>query len=114
MPNISFTKIFTYMVGGGKYFTSLDMSQAYQQLLLHNDSKKLVTIKTHKGIFVYNWLPFGVSSAHGIFQYTLENLLQGIPDVIIYLDNIIVVGKTPESIVTLVRYSLDCQKLDYN
>ena len=42
------------------------------------------------------------------------SLLQGIPDVMIYLDNIIVVGKTPESIVTLVRYSLDRQKLDYN
>ena len=83
-------------IAGGKYFTSLDMSQAYQQLPLHEDSKKLVTINTHKGLFVYTCLPFGVSSARGIFQRTIKNLLQDIPDVLIYLHDILVVGKTPE------------------
>jgi len=83
-------------IAGGKYFTSLDMSQAYQQLPLHEASKKLVTINTHKGLFIYNRLPFGVSSAPGIFQRTMENLLQGIPLVLIYLDDILVAGETPE------------------
>ena len=44
---------------GGKYFSSQDMSQAYQQLPLDDESKKLVVINTHKGLFAYNRLPLG-------------------------------------------------------
>ena len=47
-------------LGGGNTFTKLDMSQAYQQLPLDNDSKKFTTINTHKGLYQYNRLPFGV------------------------------------------------------
>ena len=54
-------------LSGGKYFSSLDMSQAYQQLPLDDETKKLVVINTHKGLFAYNCLPFGVSSAPGNF-----------------------------------------------
>lgn len=83
-------------IAAGKYFTSLDMSQAYQQLPLHDESKKLVTINTHKGLFVYNCLPYGIFSVPGIFQRTVKTLLQGIPNVLIYLDDILVSGKTTE------------------
>ena len=72
------------------------MSQAYQQLLLHDESKKLVTINTHKGLFVYNHLPYSVSSTPGIFQRAVETLLQGILNVLIYFDDILVSGKTTE------------------
>ena len=70
-------------LGGGNKFTKLDMSQAYQQLELEESSKKFTTINTHKGLCQYNRLPFGVSSAPGIFQRTMENLLQGIPHVVV-------------------------------
>ena len=79
--------------GGGNKFTKLDMSQAYQQLELEESSKKFTTINTHKGLYQYNRLPFGASSAPGIFQRTMENLLQGIPDVVVRIDDILVSGK---------------------
>ena len=44
-------------LSGGKYFNKLDMSQAYLQLQLDDDSKKLVTVNTHRGMFQYNRLP---------------------------------------------------------
>ena len=72
------------------------MSQAYQQLLLDEDSKKYVVINTHKGLFRYNRLPFGISSAPGIFQRVMECLLQGIPGVTIYLDDILITGSSTE------------------
>ena len=65
-------------LSGGK---ALDLSQAYQQLLLDDDSKKYAVINTHKGLYQYTRLPYGVSSAPGIFQRTMENLLKGIPGV---------------------------------
>ena len=54
--------LFAKMAGGQK-FTKLDMSQAYQQLCLDEDSQKYVIINTSKGLFRYNRLPFGISSA---------------------------------------------------
>ena len=80
-------------LGGSQKFTKLDISQAYQQLLLQDESKQYTTINTHKGLYQYNRLPFGVSSAPGIFQRTMENLLHGIPCVIVRVDDILVGGK---------------------
>ena len=81
-------------LAGGKSYSKLDLSQAYQQLELDEDSKNYVVINTHKGLFRFNRLPFGVSSAPGIFQHTMESLLHDIPSVIVYLDDILITGKT--------------------
>ena len=82
---------------GGKNFTKLDMSQAYQQILLDEDSKQLLVVNTHRGLFRYNRLPFGISSAPGIFQRTMETLLQDIPHVVVYIDDILITGPTEEA-----------------
>ena len=79
-------------LAGGKRFTKLDLSQAYQQLELDDPSKMLVTINTHRGLYRYNRLPFGVASAPALF----DTVLQDIPHVICYLDDILVTG-TSES-----------------
>ena len=55
-----------------------------------------VTISTHKGLFEYQRLPFGIASAPSIFQRVMENLLQGIPRVCVYIDDILVTGSTEE------------------
>ena len=83
-------------LAGGKTFTKLDLSQAYQQLPLDKESKKYVVINTQKGLFRYTRLPYGISSAPGIFQRVMETLLQGIPGVVVYLDDILVTGTTRE------------------
>ena len=79
---------------GGKQFTKLDLSHAYSQLPLEEKSKEYVTINTHKGLFRYNRLPNGISSAPAIFHRTMETILQGIPHVAVYSNDIILTGAT--------------------
>ncbi len=83
-------------ISGGVIFSKLDLSQAYQQLELDEESKKYTVINTHRGLFRFNRLPFGISSAPGIFQHSMENLLCGIPRVIVYLDDILISGVSEE------------------
>ena len=52
---------------GGKYFSKLDLKNAYLQLPLAESAKEFVTINTHMGLYRYNRLPFGVASAPAIF-----------------------------------------------
>ena len=79
---------------GGKQFTKLDLRSAYQQMPLDAESAKLVTINTHQGLYEYTKLPFGVSSAPAIFQRSMDSILQGLPQVICYLDDILITGKS--------------------
>ena len=81
------------MLSGGKKFTTLDLSQAYTHILLDDASSGYVTINTHKGLYKYKRLPYGVASAPAVFQKLIENVLSGIPKVVSYLDDILVTGK---------------------
>ena len=60
-------------LSGGIIYTKLDMSQAYQQLELDDDSKRFTVVNTHKGLFTYNCLPFAsnfsTSNGESIARY---------------------------------------------
>ena len=45
---------------------------------------------------MYTRLPFGVASAPAVFQKTMDVVLQGLPKVICYLDDILVTGSSEE------------------
>ena len=77
-------------LSGGKIFSKIDLSRAYQQMPLDEMSRHVVTINTHRGLFRYNCLPFGVASAPAVFQRAMDTILQGIPNVICYIDDILV------------------------
>ena len=84
------------LLAGGKTFSKLDLSHAYLQIALDEMSQQYVTINTHKGLFRYTRLPFGIASAPFIFQRVMETLLQGIPRVSVYLDDILVTGASEQ------------------
>ena len=81
-------------LAGGKHYTKLDLAHAHLQIALDDDSKQYVVINTHKGLYRYNCLPFGIHSAHAIFQHTIEGILRSIPHVSVYIDDILFTGSS--------------------
>ncbi|XP_055708916.1 uncharacterized protein K02A2.6-like [Phlebotomus papatasi] len=73
-----------------RVFSHIDLSDAYLQIPMDEESSQLLTIHTHRGLFRFNRLPPGIRSAPGIFQEIVERMLQGIPGVISYFDDICV------------------------
>lgn len=90
-------------LSGGKHFAKLDLSRAYLQLLVDEESAAAQTIVTHRGAFKCTRLQFGVSTAPGIFQRFIETLLRGIPGVIPYFDDVLIKGSTRLELVQNLR-----------
>lgn len=97
------------MLNGGKTFSKLDLSQAYTQVELDEESKDFVVINTHLGLFRYNRLPYGVSSAPAIFQSIMDKILQGL-NVPCLLDDILIATESPSENVDLLTRVI--QRLD--
>lgn len=83
-------------LAGATVISKVDLSDAYLQIELEDAAKQYVVINTHRGLFRYNRLPFGVSFAVGLFQHTMERIVQGLEGVRCYLDDLIVSGPTQE------------------
>lgn len=58
--------------------------------------RKFPSINTHKGLYQYKRLVFGIASAPAIWQRTMEQVLKDIPSTQCYLDDILVTGKNDE------------------
>ena len=65
-------------------------------MCLDEPSSKLTTISTHKGLYCFTRMPFGVSPAPAVFQRAMDTILQGLPNVICYLDDILITGQSDE------------------
>ena len=87
-------------LSGDVSFSKLDLAHAYLQIPLKEQSKKYTNVTTHKGLFQYNRLPFGLSSAPAIFQRTMKSILQGLPRVCVYLYDKLITGSSEEEHLT--------------
>ena len=83
-------------MGGGE-FSKLYLKNAYNQIMLGDNSREFVTINTNKGLFRATRLPYGVAPASAIFQSKMEQLLQGIAIVVCRVDDILVSGQDDAS-----------------
>ena len=82
------------IVAGAKFFSTLDLDRAYTQVKVSENTAKLLTLNTCKGLYTVHRLPFGVKACPGIFQRLMTALLAGIPGVAVLIDDIIISGPT--------------------
>ena len=79
-----------------KYFSKLDLNSAYHQIELEQESRDITTFSTHRGLFRYKRLMFGVSCAPEMYQKILQQVLQECEGAHNILDDIIIHGETEE------------------
>lgn len=97
-------------LSGSKFFSKLDIKNAFHQIELAPESRFITTFITKRGLMRYTRLIFGINNAPELFQKTLERVLAGCKNVVIYLDDILVFGETKEQhdeFLRLVKEKLD-------
>ena len=77
-------------VAGGNVLNALDLRQAYALLPLSEASQKYCVIATHRELYAFQRLPFGVASAPAIWQKTMDEILQGISGLVCFYDDVLV------------------------
>ena len=98
--------MFSTLANGDSY-SKLDLARAYKQMKVTEGSQHLLTINTHLGLFRYSRLPFGISTAPSLWQRAMAQVLQGIPGVVFFVDDILVTGRTRDEYEATLRKVLD-------
>ncbi|CAB3984924.1 Hypothetical predicted protein [Paramuricea clavata] len=83
----------SFALNGAQYFTKLDLSQAYHQLVLDQEGRFITTFSIHVGLYRYKRLNYGTKTSAEIFQHLLQTKLQELNGVKYIADDIIVFGK---------------------
>lgn len=100
-------------VGGHQFYSSVDLTGAFQQLRLTPRASKLVTIATPFGYYEFLRLPFGIKTASAIFQRAIDGILRDIVWAKAYIDDIIIFANSEREMWT--RLNLLFKRLsDYN
>lgn len=87
MPRVEEIKI---MLNGAKWFTKLDLTSAFHHVKLAEQSRELTTFMGPDGMYRFTRLVFGVNCAPEIFQRIMEDVLHGISNIVIYIDDILI------------------------
>ena len=81
---------------GSNVFSKLDLAQSFHQIELDVASRGITTFVTHKGLYRYKCLMFGISCAPEMHQRVIQQVLEGCDGVRNIADDIIVYASTPE------------------
>ncbi|XP_064609485.1 uncharacterized protein K02A2.6-like [Liolophura sinensis] len=80
-------------MNGAKVVSKIDLKWGYHQIELDEESRNITTFVTHKGLFRYKRLMFGISAAPEMYQNVISQVFEGCEGVRNLYDDIIVCGK---------------------
>lgn len=81
-------------LAGARFFSTLDANSGFHQIPLDESTAKICTMGTPFGRYHYLRLPFGIASAPEVFQKTMTDIFEGLAGVRVYIDDILVWGRT--------------------
>ena len=92
-------------LGGKKWFTALDVRDAYYRVRMAEGEEWKTAFLTNWGVYEYLVMPFGLTNAPATFQALIEDTLQEYLDdfALAYLDDILIYSDTYEEHVEHVK-----------
>ena len=83
-------------LAGMVYFSTMDCVSGYWQILMNEADIAKTAFVTHRGLYEFKVMPFGLVNAPMTFQRAMDLILSGLKYEIclVYLDDIIVFGRT--------------------
>ncbi|MEW8486667.1 MAG: reverse transcriptase family protein, partial [Candidatus Thiodiazotropha sp.] len=88
-------------LAGANWFSCLDLNSGYWQVEVANEDREKTTFASGRGLYEFKVMLFGLCNAPATFERLMETVLAGLnwKICLIYLDDIIVIGKTFENMV---------------
>ena len=85
-------------LGRVNYFTSLDLASGYWQVELEEGSRSKSAFTTHRGLYEFTRMSFGLCNAPATFQRLMQRVLAGLEwdSCFVYLDDILIASSTFE------------------
>ena len=75
-----------------KFFSSLDLASGYWQISMDSESRAKYAFITHRGLYEFTRMPFGMCNAAATFQRLMECVLSGMiwKSCFAYIDDVLV------------------------
>ena len=70
LPDVEMTNLaedIFYKIGDSKFYSMFDLAKGYWQIPVDEDSKDITIFTSHKGMFKFNVLPFGIQAGSQVF-----------------------------------------------
>ena len=83
-------------LAGAKWFTRMDATAGFHQIMLDEKSSLMTTFNTPFGRYCYLRLPMGICSAPEIFHKSVYQHLEDLSGVCVFMDDIIIWGSSVE------------------
>jgi transposase InsO family protein len=85
-------------LAGKKVFTSLDAARGYHQVPIKEEHRWKTAFLTHRGLFEYKTMPFGLKTAPALFQQFMDKVLGGLrwTAALCYIDDVIIFSDSVE------------------
>ena len=94
-------------IGHAKFITTLDLLKGYYQIPLTDRAKQILTMTTPEGLYQYKVMPFGLKTAPAAFQRLMNNVLRDVPQVKVYLDDVVIFTDSWEDHVQTIELVFD-------
>ena len=81
-----------------KYISTLDLRSGYWQVEMNQESKEKTAFISHKGLFEFNVMPYGLTNAPATFQRLMDIVLAGLKwqCCLVYIDDVVIYSPTFE------------------